>query len=212
MGRGVSRGRNGAQRGSSFTGPPTHCGVHVHQIVRVARAPQVAHVVGIVLIHVEVGRVAAHVVAHVQRGELQPIERDVEGDADEFQRRLADRPVVPPVVIALREGASVAHEPIVEHGAARAEGLVHKRAIHVLEERLIVPSPADAVVCLEPLDIPKASLDQPSTGKIVGGWRKGFGEACDGNHTVPVADGEIRTVRPSECATLLRRPNGKRKP
>ena len=191
------RGRG--EGGFSLCEPPTHRGVHVHQIVRVARAPQVAHVVGIVLVDVKVGRVSAHVVARVQRDKLEAIERDVEGGADKLQRRLAYGPVVPPVMIALWEGADVAHEPIVEHGAAHAEGLVRKRAILVLEERLIVPSPADAVVCLEPLDISKASLNQPATGKVVRGWRKGFGEACDGYHARAIADGarEIRTACPS---------------
>eukprot|EP00966_Prymnesium_polylepis_P203732 4720048-Prymnesium_polylepis.1 len=96
-----------------------------------------------------------------------------------LQLGAADGAAVPPVLVALGEGAELPNHRVVEHAAARQA--VGKGAVDVEEVHLVRPAPLDAVVRLEPLDVLEAHLHGARILEVVprAVRRQRLGEAGD---------------------------------
>ena len=76
-------------------------------------------------------------------------------------RRLTDRAIVARVLIAVGKRIGVGYEVVLEHRAARTEGLIRKCAVNVVKECLIIPAPLHTIRRLQPRHAAEARLHRP---------------------------------------------------
>ena len=121
-------------------------------------------------------------------------------------RRFTDRAIVARVLIAVGKGIRVGHEVILEHRAARAEGLFGKAAIDVVEECLILPAPAHAVRRLQPPHATEARFHCSCIFEVVAcaEGRDGLGKATHRNHAVAIIvdEGGVLDDQSQPCRLL----------